>query len=87
MATFEGAHTIAEGRPSAGSGPEPDMAIHAGPGSIRAPAATNAFIRRGATVCKTAGSGFCLRSSNVPMRPGWGPAPPFVFATEYEEES
>ena len=38
---------------------------------------TNAFIRRGATVCKTAGSGFCWRSSNVPMRPGWGPATPF----------
>lgn len=47
----------------------------------------NAYIRRGARVCNTAGNGICWHSPNVPIRPNWGPATPYDFATEYEEES
>lgn len=47
----------------------------------------NAYIRRGARVCKTAGNTICWHSPNVPIRPGWGPATPYDFATEYEEVS
>lgn len=47
----------------------------------------NAYIRRGARVCRTAGNGICWHSPNVPTRPNWGPATPDEFVTEYEEES
>lgn len=35
---------------------------------------TNAFLRRGTRVCKTAGA-FLQHYFNAPARPGWGPAP------------
>ena len=47
---------------------------------------TNAAIRRGATVIATQGSSHFYKSSDRPMRPGYGPIDPITFTESYEED-
>jgi hypothetical protein len=46
----------------------------------------NALIRRGVKVAETCGSDHCYRSSDVPVRAGWGPITFVEFAEVYDEE-
>jgi beta-lactamase superfamily II metal-dependent hydrolase len=47
---------------------------------------TNALIRRGATICVTAGKGLLKRSPEHPMRAGWSAAPVVPFYWKVEED-
>lgn len=47
---------------------------------------SNALIRRGVTVSATCGNDHCFKSSDVPLRPGWGPITPLEFESSYNED-
>jgi beta-lactamase superfamily II metal-dependent hydrolase len=46
---------------------------------------TNALVRRGATICVTAGNGLLKRSPEHPLRAGWSAAPVVPFYWKVEE--
>lgn len=47
---------------------------------------SNALIRRGVRVAATCGKDHCYRSSDVPMRSGWGPVTHLAFQESFEED-
>lgn len=49
------------------------------------PRVINALVRRGMKVAETKGSDHCYHSSDVPVRPGWGPITYTEFIKSYKE--